>query len=87
MKTNNDLVRGKHVTNYGSQSRQLADLADPDHTYFVLLGGQDGWPGSVNAADQVPLWKEGRTIRMPLRPQTVAAEFDTVMHLEPGGKK
>ena len=47
-----------------------------------MLGGNDGWIGSANFLDQLPLWQSGGYIRMPLRPETVAAEFPTVMTLE-----
>lgn len=72
-----------HTTRYGSQARQLSDMADPDANYFVLLGGNDGWIGSANFVDQVALWQAGDYIRMPLRPETIAAEYTTVMTLGP----
>ncbi len=72
-----------HTTRYGSQARQLSDMADPDANYFVLLGGNDGWIGSANFLDQVTLWQSGDYIRMPLRPETIAAEYPTVMTLGP----
>lgn len=70
-----------HPTRYGSQSRHLSDLSDLDSNWFVLLGGNDGWIGSANFMDQVDLWQKGGYIRMPLRPETVAAEFPVVMEL------
>jgi penicillin amidase len=70
-----------HTTRYGSQARQLSDMSDPDANYFVLLGGNDGWIGSANFLDQVTLWQNGDYIRMPLRPETIAAEYPTVMTL------
>ncbi len=72
-----------HTTRYGSQARQLSDMADPDANYFVLLGGNDGWIGSANFLDQIALWQAGDYIRMPLRPETIAAEYPTVMTLGP----
>ncbi|BCW87960.1 Acyl-homoserine lactone acylase QuiP [Alphaproteobacteria bacterium SO-S41] len=71
-----------HATRYGSQARQLSDLGDIDSNWFVLLGGNDGWIGSANFIDQLPLWQSGTYIRMPLRPETIAAEFPTVMELK-----
>jgi penicillin G amidase len=64
-------------------ARFVADLGDPDANWFVLFGGQDGWLGSAAFADQVPLWREGRLIRLPLRPETVDAEFPEVTALSP----
>lgn len=72
---------GLHTTRYGSQARQLSDMSDPDANWFVLLGGNDGWIGSANFVDQVDLWQKGEYIRMPLRPETIAAEFTNVMAL------
>ena len=83
MKTGHGLVSGPHEVSFGSMARQVSDMADPDANWFVLFGGQDGWLGSAAFADQVPLWREGRGIRMPLRPATVAAEFPRVTVLSP----
>ncbi len=83
MKSGHGLVSGPHEVGFGSMARFVSDLADPDANWFVLFGGQDGWLGSAAFADQVPLWREGRGIRMPLRPATVAAEFPRVTVLLP----
>jgi penicillin amidase len=83
MKTAHGLINGRSNTQYGSQSRHISDMSDPDANYFVLLGGNDGWLGSSNALDQVPLWLSGEYIRMPLTPSVVTKEFATVMTLEP----
>jgi penicillin amidase len=83
MKTAHGLVNGRHTVTYGSQSRQLCDMSDPDRNQFVLLGGEDGWLGSVNFADQVELWRQGRTITMPLTAAAVAAQFPLVSVLAP----
>jgi len=65
-KTGHGLVRGRHRVTYGACARHISDLADPDLNYLVVLGGQDGWLGSVNAADQVALWRAGGAITVPL---------------------
>ena len=83
MKTGHGLVSGPHEVSFGSMARHVSDLADPDANWFVLFGGQDGWLGSAAFADQLPLWREGRAIRLPLRPETVAAEFPHVTVLRP----
>lgn len=82
-KTAHGLINSRSGTRYGSQARHISDLGDRDANYFVLLGGNDGWLGSANLIDQVPLWREGRYIRMPLSPETIAAEFPDVMVLAP----
>jgi len=83
MKTAHDLVRRRHHATYGSQARFLTDLGDLDANYFVLLGGQDGWPGSTTFDDQVPLWLSGEYMRLPLRLDCVAREFRRVITLAP----
>lgn len=55
-----------HQAFFGAQSRFLADLSDPDQTWFVLLGGQDGYTGSANTLDQVPLFEAGQSLQVPL---------------------
>lgn len=83
MKMSHGLVNGRHCATFGSMARHISDMSDLDNNWFVLLGGNDGWLGSANFADQMPLWKERRYIRMPLRPETVAAEFPMAMTLTP----
>lgn len=75
MKTAHNLVAGRHTATYGSQARHISDLSDPDANWFLLLGGQDGWLGSVHFADQVPMWQERRYLRLPLTDAAVRHEF------------
>ena len=84
MKTAHAAVPCRHRVSYGSIARFAADLSSPDESYAILLGGQDGWLGSDTLLDQVSRWREGRAIRLPLRPEAVAREFTRVMKLEPG---
>ncbi|MBY0335092.1 MAG: penicillin acylase family protein [Acetobacteraceae bacterium] len=83
MKTGHAPVTGRHEVTFGSMARHVSEMSDPDANWFVLWGGQDGWLGSAAFADQVPLWREGRMIRVPLRPETVAAEFPALTRLTP----
>ncbi|WP_137123923.1 penicillin acylase family protein [Roseomonas sp. HF4] len=83
MKTSHGLVTQRHNAAFGSMARHVSDMADPDANWFTLWGGQDGWLGSAAFADQVPLWLERRSIRIPLTPATVAAEFPRVTRLDP----
>lgn len=87
MKTGHGLVSGPHEVSFGSMARHVSDLSDPDANWFVLFGGQDGWLGSAAFADQLPLWREGRAIRLPLRAETVAAEFPRVTLLPPAAAR
>jgi penicillin amidase len=84
-KTTHGLVRGRHATKFGAMARHVSDLADPDANWFVLFGGQDEWLGSPGFADQVPLWRSGGAIRMPLRPAAIAEEFPILTLLRPDG--
>ncbi len=86
MKMAHGLVNRRHNTTFGSMARHISDMSDPDHNWFVLLGGQDGWVGSESFADQIDLWNKRQYIRMPLRRETVAAEFPIVMRLEAKSK-
>jgi penicillin amidase len=64
-------------------ARHISDMSDLDANWFALLGGNDGWLGSANFCDHLPLWQDRRYIRMPLRAETVAAEFPIVTTLSP----
>ncbi|MBC7907682.1 MAG: penicillin acylase family protein [Rhodospirillaceae bacterium] len=83
MKTAHGLAFGRHSARFGANARFLTDMADPDRTSVVLLGGQDGWFGTANFLDQVPLWRAGHAIPLPLRPQTARARAAQRMVLRP----
>ncbi len=83
MKTAHNLVNDKHSASYGSQARHISDMSDMDENYFLLFGGEDGWIGSENFADMMPLWKKGEYVRMPLRLETVSKEFEHILTLSP----
>ena len=82
-KTSHGLVEDRHRTSYGSTARHISDLADPDRNYFVLLGGQDGWFNSSTFLDQLPLWRSGAYLQVPLRLETVRRTFKTRTVLRP----
>ncbi|MFW5832632.1 MAG: penicillin acylase family protein [Pseudomonadota bacterium] len=79
MKRSHNLVNGRHRATFGAQSRHVSDLADPDANWFVLFGGQDGWLGSAQFADQIELWREGRYLQLPLSEAGRAEHFPIVM--------
>jgi penicillin amidase len=83
MKTAHNSTDRRHFTRYGQQARFVADLADPDRTEVVLLGGQDGWIGSSTALDQIELWQSGRYMPLPLRLESVRAQFRRRLELKP----
>ena len=83
LKTAHDLTAEEHDSTFGSQSRHLSDMADPDRNYFILLGGQDGWLNSANFADQVQLWRDGAFVQVPLSEEAVRESFERVTVLTP----
>ena len=85
MKRSHNLENARHRATFGAQSRHVSDLADPDANWFVLFGGQDGWLGSANFADQVDLWKSGSYIQLPLTAAKVEAAFPRVMRTTTSG--
>ncbi len=83
MKTAHADTTERHFTRFGSQARHISDLSDPDANYFALLGGQDGWFNSSTFLDQFELWQRGDYVRLPLRLETVRAEFSHRTELRP----
>jgi penicillin amidase len=75
MKTAHSTTDEQHNTRFGSNARHISDMSDMDENYFVLVGGQDGWFNSVNFLDQVPLWREGRYIQLPMRLDVIGKTF------------
>lgn len=82
-KTGHGPVLGPHPVTYGASARFLADMADPDANHGVLLGGQDGFVGSTTFLDQVPLWRAGKYVDLPLRPKTIRERWPHVLDLRP----
>jgi penicillin G amidase len=83
MKTAHPPTGKRHRAGLASTARHISDLSDMDANWFTLLGGQDGWLGSTTLLDQIRLWREGSYMRVPLRPETVRAEFRHRMELRP----
>jgi penicillin amidase len=83
MKTAHGPVRGRHNVLFGSNARHVFDLSDPDGNYFVLLGGQDGWIGSTTFLDQLPLWRSGSYVKVPLRLEAVGRNAAARVALTP----
>jgi penicillin amidase len=83
LKTGHGLVSGIHNVSFGSGARHVSDLADQDANRFVLFGGQDGWLGSANFADQLPLWRDGRTMTVPMSEGAALRDFTHCTTLRP----
>ncbi len=86
MKSAHNPTTERHPASYGSQARQINDMADPDANWFVLLGGQDGWMNAEAFADQLPLWQRGDYIQIPLTRPAVEKSFDRITVLRPVGQ-
>ena len=82
-KSSHGLVTRRHVVAYGSDARYLFDLSDPDGNHLVLLGGQDGHPGSAAFLDQAELFRRGEYLTVPLNPDTAHALFPYRTVLQP----
>jgi penicillin amidase len=85
MKTSHGFSDSRHAARLGALARHVSDFADPDRNWFVLLGGQDGWPGSDTFLDQIALWRRGDYVQVPLRAETARARFHHRTRLEPRG--
>jgi penicillin amidase len=83
MKTAHRSTNKRHAATYGSNARHVSDLSDMDRNDFVLLGGQDGWINSSTFQDQVPLWRSGAYIQIPMRQHKMRARFRHKMELSP----
>lgn len=83
MKSMHPFTQERHATNFAANARFVADLSDPDGTWAVLLGGQDGWPGSRTMFDQVGPWRRGEHIRLPMSPEALAAAFPRTTTIRP----
>jgi penicillin amidase len=83
MKSMHRHTRRAHATGFGANARFVADLADIDATWAVVLGGQDGWPGSRSMFDQVGHWRRGERIHLPLSPDALARACPHVTTVEP----
>jgi len=67
----------------GPSYRQVLDLADPEHSQWIVAGGVSGDPRSPHYADQLPLWLAGQYCEMRLEPEATR----TPACGEPGAEK
>ena len=49
---------------HGAGLRAVFDLADLDHSRFIIAGGQSGNPLSAHYGDQIERWRDGRYIEL-----------------------
>ena len=83
MKTMHPFTQKAHVSTFGANARFVADLSERDGTFAVLLGGQDGWPGSRTMFDMVGAWRRGEQIRLPFTDDGLDAGFPHRIAVQP----
>lgn len=83
-KASHPVTARTHKVRFGACARHVFDLGDVDESYFVLLGGQDGWIGSECMLDQVAMWESGDMIRVPLRVESQREVAVSRIELTPG---
>lgn len=58
-------AEGRFRVVWGASERHVSDLAE-DVGWFILPGGQSGYPASPHADDQLELWLSGALVPLPL---------------------
>jgi penicillin G amidase len=66
-------------------ARTVIEPGDWDNARFVLLGGQSGNPMSPHYDDQIPVWQQGRGIKVPWSPEAVESITESRLTLVPAG--
>lgn len=78
MKSMHPFTQKAHATGFGANARFVADLSGEDETWALLLGGQDGWPGSRTMFDMIGAWRRGEQVRLPFSAEGLEAGFSNV---------
>ncbi|MDW8313747.1 MAG: penicillin acylase family protein [Rhodovarius sp.] len=60
---------------HGAGLRLVADLSDPDGLLAIIATGQSGHPLSRHWGDLLPLWAEGRMLRLAREPARVTGRI------------
>jgi penicillin amidase len=63
--------------------RQIVDLGDLSRSVWVIPGGQSGLVGSRHYDDQLPLWRDGRYLRMLYDRREILDDLDHLLVLRP----
>jgi penicillin amidase len=74
---------GRMDISYGPSMRFVTDAADPAATLAVIPAGVAGHPADPHYADQLPLYLDGRAIRLPWGREAAAREAASTLVLEP----
>ncbi len=78
---------GSLEATHGASFRGVYDLADLDRSLFLVEPGQSGHVLSPLARNFVPRWRDGGTVMIPARPDTVAARLTLTPEPMPGGTR
>ena len=68
---------------HGAGFRAVYDLSDLDNSRFMQATGQSGNPLSGHYSDLGRRWRDGRTIRIPAKPEPGPREKTTTLTLKP----
>ena len=71
-------MRGDFTSVHGAGFRGVYDLADLDRSRFIVAPGQSGNPLRGLATDLVRPWRDGATLPIGPRPETVSATMGLV---------
>lgn len=92
--TTSTVMKGAHrigdrpaSVTFGANARHISDMSDLDANLFVLVGGQDGWLGSRQFADQWALWQGGEYVSVPMREDRVRETFRHSVRLMPESRQ
>jgi len=58
-------AEGRYRVVWGASQRHVSDMSE-EVGWFVLPGGQSGYPAGPHSADQLPMWLEGGLMPLPL---------------------
>lgn len=75
---------GRYRVAWGASQRHVSDLSE-EVGWFVLPGGQSGYPGGPHSADQLPMWLEGGLMPLSLTEEGAVARTMKVWRLVPSG--
>jgi penicillin amidase len=78
-------ANGRYRVVWGASQRHVSDLSE-DAAWFVLPGGQSGYPAGAHSSDQLRRWLEGGLMRLPLGREEAEARTMTRWRLTPSNR-
>jgi len=77
-------AEGRYRVAWGASQRHVSDMSE-EVGWFVVPGGQSGFPGGRHSADQLPMWLEGGLMPLPLTRTGAEASVMRNWRLRPEG--